>query len=261
MSAILKTERLAKNFGGLKALSDINIDIQEGEIFGIIGPNGAGKTTLFNVITGFYPPDMGEIQLFGEKMTGKPIHEFCRRGIARTFQNIRIFSAMTVLDNLKVGMHNRVQTNLPRILLNTNKERQSERAVVDSCMEILDYLGIADLAGKFAGDLSYGKQRKVEIGRALASDPKLILLDEPTAGMNPQETFDLMDLIKGIRDRGHTVVVIEHNIRFMMSLTERIAVLNFGELLALDTPDKIQENPEVIEAYLGSRGDNDETNS
>lgn len=261
MSAILKTEYLTKNFGGLKALSNINIEIQEGEIFGIIGPNGAGKTTLFNVITGFYPPDAGEIQLFGERMTGKPIHEFCSRGIARTFQNIRIFPDMTVMDNLKVGMHNRVQTNLPRILLNTRKERQCEQTVVDCCIKILEYLGIADLAYQFAGGLSYGKQRKVEIGRALASDPKLILLDEPTAGMNPQETFELMDLIKGIRERGHTVVVIEHNIRFMMSLTERIAVLNFGELLALDTPDKIQKNLEVIEAYLGSRGDDDETNS
>lgn len=261
MSTIYHVEHLSKNFGGLKALSDINIEIREGEIFGIIGPNGAGKTTLFNVMTGFYPPDGGEITLFDEKMTGKPIHEFCRRGIARTFQNIRIFSDMTVLDNLKVGMHNSVHTNLARILLKTAKEQQSEQSVVDYCMGILDYLGIADLANKFAGDLSYGKQRRVEIGRALASNPKMILLDEPTAGMNPQETLELMNLIKGIRDKGHTVVVIEHNMRFMMSLTERIAVLNFGELLALDTPDQIQRNPEVIEAYLGNRGSDDETNS
>ncbi len=261
MSTMYQIERLSKNFGGLKALSNINIEIQEGEIFGIIGPNGAGKTTLFNVMTGFYPPDGGDITLFGQRMTGKPIHEFCRRGIARTFQNIRIFSDMTVLDNLKVGMHNRVHTNLARILLKTAKEQQNERSVVDHCMGILEYLGIADLANKFAGDLSYGKQRRVEIGRALASDPKLILLDEPTAGMNPQETMELMNLINGIRDKGHTVVVIEHNMRFMMSLTERIAVLNFGELLALGTPDQIQRNPEVIEAYLGNRGSDDETNS
>ena len=258
MSSILRVDHISKNFGGLKALHDINIDVTSGEIFGIIGPNGAGKTTLFNMITGFYPSSEGKIFLFDQDVTGRSIDVYCKRGIARTFQNIRVFSAMSVIDNLKVGMHNRIDTNLYHILLNTKHEKKAEKEAIDKCMDILEYLGIADLAKNLAGDLPYGKQRKVEIARALASDPKLILLDEPTAGMNPQETYELMDLIKGIRDRGPTVIVIEHNMRFMMNLAERIAVLNFGELLALDTPDKIQANPEVIEAYLGSKDDDDD---
>ena len=255
---ILKVDHVSKRFGGLKALQDINIEVQEGEIFGIIGPNGAGKTTLFNMITGFYPTTDGKIYFCDEDVTGKSIDVYCKKGITRTFQNIRTFTAMTVLNNLMVGMHNQIHTHLYDIMLSTPHNKKVEKEAVDKCMEILDYLGIADLANNLAGDLPYGKQRKVEIARALASDPKLILLDEPTAGMNQQETNELAELIKGIRDRGPTVIVIEHNMRFMMNLAERIAVLNFGELLALDTPDKIQANPEVIEAYLGSKDDDDD---
>jgi len=258
MSEILCIKNVSKSFSGLKALSDINLSINGDEIFGIIGPNGAGKTTLFNVITGFDKPSAGTITLFGQDMTNKITTEYCLSGIARTFQNIRVFGEMSVLKNTMVGMHKNMRSNLSDILLCTRKNRIEEKAAVENAMEILNFLGIAGDAGTISSSLPYGKQRKVEIARALASSPKLILLDEPTAGMNPQETEDLMELVAQIRKLGPAVIVIEHNIKFMMSLSNRVAVLNFGKLLAVDTPENIQKNPEVIEAYLGKEGDSDD---
>ena len=252
MDKIMEITGVSKVFGGLYALNDVNIDVLKGEIFGIIGPNGAGKTTLFNVISGFDTASSGKVLYCGEDVTKKNVYEHCVRGLSRTFQNIRIFKDMSVLDNLKVGMHNRIHTGLFHILLNDKKEKTEEQRVLEKAHEILRYLGIDDVSNEMAANLSYGDQRKVEIGRALASEPKLILLDEPSAGMNQSETLELMELIRGIRKRDITIIVIEHNMQFMMNLCDRIAVLNFGKLLTVGKPQEVQNNREVIEAYLGS---------
>ena len=247
MSEILKVENVSKNFAGLKALSNINITVDSDEIFGIIGPNGAGKTTLFNVISGFTEPSAGKIFFRGKDMTGKGITDYAVHGLSRTFQNIRVFSEMTVLQNITVGMHNRIHTDLLAICLNTKKQKEAERKAYERAMEILKFLEIDKFANEYAGSLPYGTQRLVEIGRALASDPVLLLLDEPTAGMNEQETMELMELIKRIHKDGPTVIVIEHNMKFMMNLCHRITVLNFGEMLMTGIPSEVQSNPQVIE--------------
>jgi len=252
---ILEIKGICKDFYGLKALSDISLEVRENEIFGIIGPNGAGKTTLFNVISGFDSPTSGQVFFNGKKMTGKGITDYCISGMARTFQNIRVFSEMTVMENLMVGMHNTIRTNLWSTTLNTMREKNAEKEAAEKGMEILEYLKISHLADEYAANLSYGYQRKVEIGRALASAPKLILLDEPSAGMNEQETVELIELIRGIREKGPAIIVIEHNMKFMMNLCQRLAVLNFGALLAIGEPEEIQNNPHVIEAYLGKEED------
>lgn len=251
MEKILEITGITKQFGGLYALSDVNIEVLKGEIFGIIGPNGAGKTTLFNVISGFDTATSGEVRYCGKNVTRKNVYEHCVLGLSRTFQNIRIFKEMTVLDNLKVGMHNRIHTSLHNVLFNDKKEKNEEKRALERAHEILCYLGIDDVADEMASNLSYGSQRKVEIGRALASEPNLILLDEPSAGMNQSETLELMELIRGIREQGITIIVIEHNMQFMMNLCDRIAVLNFGRLLTVGKPQEIQTNQEVIDAYLG----------
>ena len=248
---LLKVSNITKQFGGLKAVNDVSFTMYEGEILGIIGPNGAGKTTFFNVISGFDSPTQGKVIFCGTDMTGKNITQYCLKGIARTFQNIRVFNEMSVLDNIMVGMHNVIKTNIWNISMNTKKEKQEEAQAVKNAHEILQYLGIDEFAQESAGNLSYGYQRKVEIGRALASNPKLILLDEPSAGMNDSETIELMELIRGIMKRGVNIIVIEHNMQFMMNLCDRIAVLNFGTLLTVDTPEKVKNNEEVIQAYLG----------
>lgn len=247
----MRAEHLSVSFSGLKALDDINLTIQDDEIFGIIGPNGAGKTTFFNGITGFTQPTGGKVYFGGEDMTGKNTTAFCEKGIARTFQNIRIFSQMSVLENVLVGMHKNMKANLFQIFLNTPKQKEEEKKAVEEAYEVLEFLEIAEVAKEISGSLPYGTQRKVEVARALISKPKLILLDEPTAGMNPQETDDLMHLIAQIRKRGPAVTVIEHNIKFMLTLCDRIAVLNFGKLLDLDVPENVASNPEVIAAYIG----------
>lgn len=255
MGMILKVDNVSKNFYGLQALKKVCLEVNDGEIFGIIGPNGAGKTTLFNVISGFDCPTEGKVTFLGEDTTGKGITEHCIRGMARTFQNIRIFPEMTVMDNLQVGMHKRLYTDLCIVCLKTRKQKNIEKEARDKAMEILKYLGIENVANEYAGNLPYGTQRLVEIGRALASEPKLLLLDEPSAGMNQQETMELMKLIMGIRELGPTIIVIEHNMKFMMNLSHRIAVLNFGELLMIGTPKEVQEDQRVIEAYLGREED------
>ena len=252
MNKILEITGITKQIEGLYALSDVDIDVNKGEIFGIIGPNGAGKTTLFNVISGFDAATSGKVLYCGEDVTRKNVYEHCVRGLSRTFQNIRIFKDMSVLDNLKVGMHNRIHTRLFDILLNNAREKEEEENALRKAHEILQYLGIDDVCDEIASNLPYGSQRKVEIGRALASEPNLILLDEPSAGMNQSETLELMELIRGIRDRDITIIVIEHNMQFMMNLCDRIAVLNFGKLLTVGVPQEVQDNQEVIDAYLGS---------
>lgn len=252
MSEMLKIENLSVSFEGLKALDKVSLTISDDEIFGILGPNGAGKTTFFNAITGFTKPTSGSVHFFGKDVTNLNTTEHCKCGMARTFQNIRVFSQMTVLENVLVGMHKTLKTNIFQIFLRTPAQRAEEKKAVEKAREILDFLEIGNVADEISGSLPYGTQRKVEIARALASDPRMILLDEPTAGMNPQETVDLMNIIEGIRRRGPAVVVIEHNIKFMLGLCHHLAVLNFGKLIALDEPEKISSNPQVIEAYIGA---------
>lgn len=251
MAELLRTEALSKYYGGLKALNNINISVSRNEIFGVIGPNGAGKTTLFNNITGFDIPSSGKVFLEGKDMTGQNTTTFCKHGIARTFQNIRVFSQMTVLGNVLVGIHKKMTANLAQIILKTPNQKKEEQAAYNKAHEVLHFLGIDDVADQLASCLPYGKQRKVEIARALISNPSLLLLDEPTAGMNAQETDDLRRLIAKIRDMDITIIVIEHNIKFMLHLCDRIAVLDFGQLIALDAPEKIKTNKDVIKAYIG----------
>lgn len=252
MSEMLRTEHLSVSFEGLKALDDVNLTVSDDEIFGMLGPNGAGKTTFFNAITGFTTPTGGSVHFFGKDMTKLNATEHCREGMARTFQNIRVFGQMSVLENVLVGMHKNMKSNIFQIFLHTASQKAEEKRTIEKAHEILDFLEIGDVANEISGSLPYGTQRKVEIARALASDPRMILLDEPTAGMNPQEKDDLMKLIEGIRKRGPAIVVIEHNIKFMLGLCSRIAVLDFGKLIAVGDPEEVANNPQVIEAYIGS---------
>lgn len=250
---ILKTEHLGIDFGGLTAVNNFSIKIEKNQIFGLIGPNGAGKTTVFNLLTKVYEPTRGAIYLDGQDITKLDIVEVNKLGIARTFQNIRLFKEMSVLDNVKVGLNHSNQYSLVDTIFKTPKYKKAEKAYEDKAFELLKVLGLEEFANVKAKNLPYGKQRKLEIARALATDPKILLLDEPAAGMNPAETAELLQTVKFIRDYFNiAVLLIEHDMKFVMGLCEKIAVLNFGEVLAYGEPEEIKNNPEVIAAYLGS---------
>ena len=249
---VLKIKNISKQFGGISALTDVSFTINEGEIFGLIGPNGAGKTTMFNIITNMFPPTTGEIT-FGERsITGSKPFKITEKGICRTFQNIKLFPQMTVMDNVMVGGHCRTKSGVFSSVFRTRKQRKEEVEMKEKALELLALVGLANLEETIAENLSYGQQRRLEIARALASNPKLLLLDEPAAGKNEKETDSLIDLIKSVQQRGVTVLIIEHDMPLVMKLCDRIAVLNFGKKLAEGTPEEIQNNQAVIEAYLGS---------
>lgn len=249
---VLDVRNLGIDFGGLTAVDSFNITIGPTEISGLIGPNGAGKTTIFNLLTGVYQPTRGSVLINGIDIKGMPTHKVNKLGIARTFQNIRLFTDMTALDNVKVGMHNEIKCSFLASLLHLPAYHRAEKAANAKAMELLDFMGLADVADVKAGSLPYGVQRRLEIVRALATNPSIILLDEPAAGMNPSETTELMHQIRRIRDTFHIAIfLIEHDMNLVMNVCEAIAVVNYGRIIAKGTPEEIRANPAVIEAYLG----------
>ena len=255
---VLDVRNLGIDFGGLTAVDGFNITIGPTEISGLIGPNGAGKTTIFNLLTGVYQPTRGSVLINGIDIKGMGTHKVNKLGIARTFQNIRLFTDMSALDNVKVGMHNEIKCSFLSSVLHTPAYKAAEEAANKKAMELLDFMGLADVADVKAGSLPYGVQRRLEIVRALATNPSIILLDEPAAGMNPSETAELMHQIRRIRDTFHIAIfLIEHDMNLVMNVCEAIAVINYGRLIAKGTPEEIRANPAVIEAYLGKEEDQD----
>jgi branched-chain amino acid transport system ATP-binding protein len=250
---LLQTVQLRKEFGGLVANSDVDFDVPPNSIVSLIGPNGAGKTTFFNMLTGVYKPTAGDVLFDGQLMTGKPPHAYTERGIGRTFQNIRLFQNMTARENVLVGMHVRLKGNALQALLRTPKLREEEKRARDRANELLEYCGLVGKDEVISHSLSYGDQRRLEVARALATEPKLLLLDEPTAGMNPQETAEFTAFVDHLRaERGLAVLLIEHDMRVVMGVSDRVTVLDYGEKIAEGTPVEIQKNERVIEAYLGA---------
>jgi len=250
--SILETHNVTKRFGGLTAVDRVSVQIPEGSIYSIIGPNGAGKTTLFNCITGFYPSDAGEILFQGKSLIGYSPDRVTRQGISRTYQNIRLFPAMTALENILVGAHPRLKSSWLDAILHTPRQRAEEKMALDKAQELLNFVGLKGKGDLLARNLPYGEQRRLEMARALANQPKIILLDEPTAGMNPNESRTMMRFIENLRDElGITILLIEHDMRVVMGISEFIYVLDFGQLIAKGSPEQIQKNPQVIESYLG----------
>ena len=251
-TTILEVRDVSKRFGGLQALSDVNLHIEQGQVYGLIGPNGAGKTTFFNVITGLYTPDSGSFELAGQRYEPTAVHKVAQAGIARTFQNIRLFAEMTALENVMVGRHVRTHSGVLGAIFQTRSFLAEEAAIRARAQELLDYVGIGKYAEFKSRTLSYGDQRRLEIARALATDPKLIALDEPAAGMNATEKVVLRELIDRIRKDGRTILIIEHDVKLMMGLCDRLTVLDYGKQIAEGTAAEVQKNEKVIEAYLGT---------
>lgn len=248
---MLKIENVTLRFGGLVAVNDVSMELGTGMIWGLIGPNGAGKTTLFNIISGVYRPDSGNITLEATRIDGLQPFQINRLGISRTYQNINLFHSMSVLDNVLTGMQSRLRYDLAGAIFRTPSQRREEREARDRAMELLQFVNLDGRAGEMADSLPYGEQRRLEIVRALAGKPRLLLLDEPAAGMNTHEKADLAELIKKIRDFGYTILLIEHDMKLVMSITDHIFALNYGKLIAKGMPQEIQSNPDVIAAYLG----------
>lgn len=252
LNNILHTENVVKRFGGLTAVNKINFNIETGRLYSIIGPNGAGKTTFFNAISGLYPPEEGTITFDGHRIDRLPPEKITALHMARTFQNIRLFGGMTVVENILVGAYTRLRQNPLQAVLRTKLFKEEERQAEAKAEELMEYVGLRGIGNELAASLPYGAQRRVEIARALASEPRLLLLDEPTAGMNPAESEDAMQLFRRLRDElGVTILLIEHDMRVVMNISERITVMDYGEKIAEGTPKEIASNPRVIEAYLG----------
>ena len=248
---ILQVSGLTKRFGGLTAVDNVTFDVPAGEVFALIGPNGAGKTTMFNCVTGVYKPTLGRVTFLGRDLTGSPPHRAAKAGIARTFQNIRLFEYMSALDNVRLGHHCRMHSKLWDSLFKTPYERHEERRITEHSMDLLTLVGLDHHAENYARNLAYGQQRRLEIARALATEPKLLLLDEPAAGFTPQEKVELMELVGTILKRGITVFLIEHDMKVVMQASQRIVVLDHGEKIAEGTPNEVRGNQRVVEAYLG----------
>ena len=250
--ALLEVKNLGISFGGLRAVDNFSLKIEKGQLYGLIGPNGAGKTTIFNLLTGVYKPTDGSFMFDGEELAGKSAIDINKKGIARTFQNIRLFGNMSVLDNVKVGLHNSESTNLFDSIFRTPKYRKEEKNITEKALELLDVFGLKEEANFKASNLPYGKQRKLEIARALGTNPKLLLLDEPAAGMNPAETAELMETIALVRNKfGISILLIEHDMSLVMGICERLVVLEYGRVIAEGLPDEVVHNPRVVSAYLG----------
>ncbi|WP_153146705.1 ABC transporter ATP-binding protein [Dechloromonas sp. H13] len=252
MTVLLEAKAVAKHFGGVKALRDVSLTIRQGEIYGLIGPNGAGKTTFFNCMTGLYIPDGGGFDFAGAPLVADAPHKAAERGIARTFQNIRLFANMTALENVMVGRHVRTAAGVLGAIFQNRATRAEEAAIRQRAEDLLHYVRIEDRADDLAKNLSYGDQRRLEIARALATEPRLLCLDEPAAGMNATETEELRDLIDGIRRDGTTILLIEHDVKLVMGLCDRVAVLDYGAMIIEDVPAVVQKDQRVIEAYLGA---------
>ncbi|MBE6970634.1 MAG: ABC transporter ATP-binding protein [Ruminococcaceae bacterium] len=248
---MLKIENITIKFGGLVANNNVCTEIKEGQIFGLIGPNGAGKTTLFNIVSGFYAPTSGKVIFNGEEIQGKPSNEIAYKGIMRTYQNINLFKKMTTLENVMVGCHSLTNATLWDAIIKSKKSQKEHEEALEKCHEVMKFMNIDQFANVKAANLPYGDQRRLEIARALVSNPKLILLDEPAAGMNLSEKDVLAETIQKIRDRGHTVFLVEHHMKLVTAVCDRICVLNHGNKIAEGTPEEIQNHPEVIAAYLG----------